>query len=173
MKTTETEELILQFKPFADKCAWEIKRKIPNRISLESLQSAAYLGLIEAAHRFDPLQGNFCTYARPRIIGSIKDYLRELQWGGRYSEISIVSLDAPSPDGNILADNICDYRGNNEEFFAHASKDLTALERKVILLYYREGLNLEEIGLEIGVKKARISQIMGNSKERIRKRLAS
>lgn len=43
----------------------------------DELQSAAYMGLVEAAMTFDPSRKvNFATYARHRIRGAIRDYRR-------------------------------------------------------------------------------------------------
>jgi len=51
----------------------------------EELESTAHLALVEAAQAFDPSIGvNFATYARYRICGALRDFLRrKLGAGGR------------------------------------------------------------------------------------------
>jgi RNA polymerase sigma factor (sigma-70 family) len=48
-------------------------------IAVDELVQEGAVGLLEAAQRFDPDRGvKFATFARPRIMGAIKDYLRRL-----------------------------------------------------------------------------------------------
>ena len=54
MTTIETNALIEQYMPLADKLAIAKFYKTPKHISLEELKSAAYLGLVEAANRITP-----------------------------------------------------------------------------------------------------------------------
>lgn len=78
-----TNELITDNLFFADILAAKFKKRL-SFTSYEELQSAAYLGLVEAANKFDPSRSNgFRSFARFRIIGAIKDYLREISWGSR------------------------------------------------------------------------------------------
>src|SRR4051812_47322536 len=66
--------------------------RLPRRFSLEELQAAAYLGLVEAARRFDEGQRvSFTTFAYPRVFGAIMDYVRECGRG-------TVSLDQATDD---------------------------------------------------------------------------
>jgi len=78
-----TEKLITENLLFADAQAAIFKRKLPF-VGYDEFQSAAYLGLVEAANRFDPSRDtSFKSFAYVRIIGAIKDYLREISWGSR------------------------------------------------------------------------------------------
>ena len=48
-------------------------------IELEDLVQEGFLGLAEAANRYEPARGvKFATFAHSRITGAIKDYLRRL-----------------------------------------------------------------------------------------------
>ena len=56
----------------------------------DELRAEAYAALVEAAQAFDPDRGvDFPVYARPRILGAIRDYRRFLfhaNWKGRNAE---------------------------------------------------------------------------------------
>ncbi|OQX20588.1 MAG: RNA polymerase subunit sigma [Desulfobulbaceae bacterium A2] len=57
---------------------------VPSFMSRDDMQSAAMLGLIEAANKFDPSKGFlFKTFAEHRIRGAILDEMRKLDWFSR------------------------------------------------------------------------------------------
>jgi RNA polymerase sigma factor for flagellar operon FliA len=61
------------------KVASNTKDSLPKRVELRDIMQAGMLGLIQAAQSFDKNQGVlFITYAKHRIRGAIKDFLREL-----------------------------------------------------------------------------------------------
>ncbi len=50
-------------------------------ILLDDLQQVAFLGLVKAAHGFDPgLEKDFLSYAVPTIRGEVKRHFRDLGW---------------------------------------------------------------------------------------------
>lgn len=82
-------ELIISNINFADIIAAKKKRQISS-INYEELQAAAYLGLVEAAHRYDQKKNAcFQAFAFFRINGAIRDYLRELSWGSRRKPVKM------------------------------------------------------------------------------------
>lgn len=90
MKTTD--KLIIENMFFAEMLAAKIKKKIKN-FSYEELKSAAYLGLVESANKYDSLKNSsFRAFAYSRINGAIKDYLREMSWGSRRNPFNILYL---------------------------------------------------------------------------------
>src|SRR4051812_1699576 len=91
---TITQSLVEQYIPLANKLACRRKKDLPRFVDIEELKSAAYLGLVEAASRYDPKVGViFSTFAYPRIFGAIQDYLREQSWFGRNHMTPVLSLD--------------------------------------------------------------------------------
>ena len=79
----ERNSLIVENISLANKIAKSKKRKL-SHISYDELQAAAYLGLVEAAHKYRPEENDcFAAFAVWRIIGAVRDYLRELSWGSR------------------------------------------------------------------------------------------
>lgn len=77
------ENLVLSHLNLARKFA-SIKKKTCSFIAYDELESAAFLGLTEAAIKYDSkISDNFAAFAGIRIVGAIQDYLRELSWGSR------------------------------------------------------------------------------------------
>jgi len=127
----ERNDLVTNYLPLADKLAWKKNRVTPKSISIDELKSAAYLGLVDAANKFKKDKGSFGKYASFRIIGEIKDYLREL---GRFSMISLdAGKDEESSFSSIFASP---EETNPQEFFEEATKNLNALGKKIIKNYF-------------------------------------
>jgi RNA polymerase sigma factor for flagellar operon FliA len=74
--TLSRSDLIVQHMDLAKRIAGRMARQVPAGLG-EDLQSAALLGLVEAAGRFDPALGRpFAPFAAQRIRGAILDELR-------------------------------------------------------------------------------------------------
>jgi len=87
-----TNNLIIENIHLADILAAKFKKQF-FLVSYDELQSAAYLGLVEAANKFRLDQkASFKSFARFRIIGAMRDYLREIRWGSRRRPISVATL---------------------------------------------------------------------------------
>lgn len=57
---------------------------LPSHVDRSDLESAGYLGLVDAAAKYDPLKHiQFKSYAQFRIRGAILDSLRSTDWGPR------------------------------------------------------------------------------------------
>ncbi|MCG8422266.1 MAG: FliA/WhiG family RNA polymerase sigma factor [Proteobacteria bacterium] len=70
-------ELIRNHIDMARRLARKIARRVPRSVRCDELESAAMLGLTEAASRFDPTRGEpFVAYAAKRIRGAVLDELR-------------------------------------------------------------------------------------------------
>jgi RNA polymerase sigma factor for flagellar operon FliA len=76
------DKLILDHLTWAQKIATKRIGKLPRRISYDDIESAALMGLVDAANRYDESKGvPFTAYAFHRINGAIFDFLREfLSW---------------------------------------------------------------------------------------------
>jgi len=85
-------KLITENIVFADSQAALFKKKLPF-VNYDEFQSAAYLGLVEAANSFDPDRNvSFRSFAYARIVGAMKDYLREISWGSRRFAFTAIPL---------------------------------------------------------------------------------
>jgi RNA polymerase sigma factor for flagellar operon FliA len=163
---SERHELILNFMPLANKLAWEKKRELPRSVDIDELKSAAYMGLVKAANRFDPkCNVPFPAYARWRIRGEILDYLRELRWDK--------SAKVQNADQEVLEILYSTHDVSyTEEFFGKVTKSLSAIGQKVVILYYVQERTLKEIGTLLGLSESRISQILSQSRSEIKRRFS-
>lgn len=78
------DELIVSHLPLVKYLVGRIAAQLPPHVDQEDLTSAAIIGLITAAERFDPTRGVlFKTFAESRIRGTIMDELRAQDWLSR------------------------------------------------------------------------------------------
>jgi len=71
------DELILEHLSLVRHVIGKLLAQLPPGVDVENLESAGTLGLVEAAHNFDPGRGaQFKTFAYPRIRGAVIDELR-------------------------------------------------------------------------------------------------
>ena len=72
------------YLPMVRAVARRIHRTLPRHIELDDIISAGYLGLVDAAQKFEhSRQTQFRSYAEFRVRGAILDSLRELDGGTR------------------------------------------------------------------------------------------
>lgn len=129
-------------------------------VSYDEIEAAAYMGLVEAAGRYDAaLSDNFRAYAYPRITGAICDFLRELQWGTRSTPVRT----------EVLAD-LCGKEGatGGVELFDKVTFGLTTANKTAMRLYYVEDKKIREIAQEMGVHESRVSQVLTESRSRLK-----
>jgi len=105
----ERDELIYKHMELAKRIALHKSKSVPRSVQPDDLISAAFLGLVCAANRFNGCRDSFKSYAIIKIQGAIIDYLRETSWGARGHYFTPVSLDKTLNDsGFCLADSIED-----------------------------------------------------------------
>lgn len=157
LTTVDRNTLVLAHIPLAEKIAKWKKKKL-SHVSLDELKSAAYMGLVEAASRYVPEKNDrFEAYASLRVLGAVRDYLRELAWGSRAKPLKageVEDLPAKTPA-----------RG---DFFEGEMGTLPAVNKRVLRGYYVEEKKIREMADEMGVHQSRISQILSDSRSRLR-----
>lgn len=160
--TLEDRNLLITENLFlADKIAKSKKRKL-SHISYEELQSAAYLGLVEAAQNYHPDENDcFAAFAVWRIIGAVRDYLRELSWGSRSTPRNVVPIETCEDELCTKEDSI------DVEFFEDFIKHLPASNKTVMRLYYLEAKKIAEIAEIFGCHQSRISQLLSDSRNKL------
>ena len=151
---TTTDQMVIDHLRLAKSIAARRKRKIPPCVTLEELQSAAYMGLVDASKRYDGSQA-FATFAAPRIEGAITDYLRELRWGSRRSPVQ----------AKELTDTGKEAEGFND-LFEVVGKTANSRVRNILKWHFVEGETQTEIATKLGVTRACVNQtIKGFAKD--------
>lgn len=157
MTIIEQNLLVINHIALAEKIAKSKKRKL-SHVSYEELKSAAYLGLVEAAKNYNPEENDcFSAYAVWRIIGAVRDYLRELSWGSRSNPIKMEIISYK--DCDIQVDELPQY-----DTFDNIIKLLPSVNKMVLKLYYQENKKIKDIAQDLNVHQSRVSQILSNSR---------
>jgi RNA polymerase sigma factor (sigma-70 family) len=156
------EHLVLSYLSLADALAWK-KKRILASISFDELQAAAYFGLCTAAKKYNPKISQFPFYAKIKIEGAIIDFIREIR--GRTHRT--LSLDTETPDGQSLKDNLYQRR-EITEILAEITENLSEDYKKIVFMYYLEGLSLKEISVKLGVVESRVCQILNKCRKQMR-----
>jgi RNA polymerase sigma factor FliA len=80
----EVNQLIEDNLPLVKHIVYQVGVRFPRHVDREELQRAGMLGLVQAAHRYDPAQGvPFTRFAAQRIQGAILDTVRSTDWAPR------------------------------------------------------------------------------------------
>lgn len=80
----DRERMIEANMPLVNFLVERMKTQVPAFVSRDDLRSAAMVGLIDAASRFDPKRGVlFKTFAERRVRGAIFDEVRRMDWFSR------------------------------------------------------------------------------------------
>lgn len=77
-------QLIRENMPLVELVVQRMVPQVPSFMTKEDMISAAMVGLIDAANKFDPIKGvKFRTFAEYRVRGAILDEMRKLDWFSR------------------------------------------------------------------------------------------
>lgn len=164
--TDEQRGLASRYLPMAESLAKACRTQ--QRIEREELRSAAYMALVQAARNFDPgRKVNFATFARHRIRGALRDYLRSVMsesWRnqsemrsvrhcfGRESERygRMHGLSAEKPIGTEIEsiDDVESWLGRLPRTHALACR-----------LIYLSGKNQDEVAAMLGCSRSNLSRI--------------
>jgi RNA polymerase sigma factor for flagellar operon FliA len=88
-------ELIEKYRYKVRAIAIKLARELPASVDADDLFSMGFLGLMDAAEKFDPRRGaKFDTYAEFRIRGAIIDELRKQDWVPRSARDRMDALHA-------------------------------------------------------------------------------
>lgn len=160
--TQERHALIMDHVSLAEKIAKSRKKKL-SQVSYDELKSAAYLGLVEAANHYNPQENDcFAAYAVWRIIGAVRDYLREISWGPRSKPVKMAEVFVY--EEHLFDQQIMDKTG----FFEEVIRQLPTVNKTVLKLYYQEGMRIKDIASDMSVHQSRVSQILSDSRSRLR-----
>jgi len=80
----EREKMIENHLPLVEFLVDRMMTQVPSFVGRDDIRSAAMMGLLDAANRFDPRRGVlFKTFAERRIRGAVFDEVRRMDWFSR------------------------------------------------------------------------------------------
>lgn len=153
----------------------------------EDLVAWGIVGLVQAARRYRGDRGaSFGAYAAQRVRGQILDALRERDPLTRSARRAFRAAQrtgedcgsaANPPYVEVSLDRIGDvaevhrapeHRDERWPLVASALRDLTPLERRVLVLSYGRGLTLREIGSEVGLSESGVCRLRARALAHVR-----
>jgi RNA polymerase sigma factor for flagellar operon FliA len=172
-----------------------ILRRVPGHILVDDLIAAGLSGLWDAIRRCGNLpEEHFQRYAGVRIRGAVYDELRAQDWLPRRMRAAVTQRsqgDDKPKVGVVFFDDLGDGDQshmsdaepalNGEEFLAAKAfgqrlvdslEKLPARERRIILGHHLQGLKLRDLGAELKVTDARVSQLHGRAMRRLKAMMA-
>ena len=169
------EDLIEAYRPYVSRVVARMGIPSTSVQGRDDLVSAGVVGLIDAVDRYDPSRGvPFEAFAVTRIRGAIIDELRRLDGRGRlfWRRVRVGEADADELPAALSLDRLVEAGAEpaadatepllEEDLrndVQYALMTLTIRERNVITRYYDGERTLREIGREMGVSEARVSQL--------------
>lgn len=189
------EERILSLQHSVHVIALAVARTLPRTVRLEDLESAGWLGAIDAVDRWDPRTAELMTFAKWRIRGAIIDSLRLIDPLSRYarakhklaekearekdeplphSPVRLISIEEIDPAQRWMTAGEEPARRQTEARMTLASimarsQPLTTNESIVIMRHEGHDEKLKAIGMDLGVKESRASQIRAKGLRKLRK----
>lgn len=167
------DELVREYMPYARIVAKRIIPRLPPFIEKEDLFSAAYVGLWQAAQRYDPSKNTcFRSYSHLRIRGSILSWLRRQQ---KHHGTSQLDLKAAANDKTCakyttasfdLVDDI-DYTQVRKEV-RRAIAALPEGVRKVVQMRSLAGQTSEQAARVLKVPEVQVNQVQKAAIETLR-----
>ncbi|HEU5075539.1 MAG TPA: sigma-70 family RNA polymerase sigma factor [Polyangiaceae bacterium] len=191
----DVDYLLQRHTPMVKKIVGGILRRVPGHILVDDLVAAGLSGLWDAIRRCGDLpEEHFQRYAGVRIRGAVYDELRAQDWLPRRMRAAVTQRsqgeDRPKV-GVVFFDDLGEgdqsHMGdaepalNGEEFLAakafgerlvEALERLPARERRIILGHHLQGLKLRDLGAELKVTDARVSQLHGRAMRRLKAMMA-
>jgi RNA polymerase sigma factor FliA len=171
--------LALHYLPIVQRVSRRLQAQMPPS-HRDELYGFGVLGLLDAIEKFDPSLGyRFETYSYTRVMGAMKDGLRQFDWlprsakkstRGIVHQIRCVDFKSRSLEGVSLEDSVADpnwraalevleIEADHAEVVDAVASALTERERHVIVEYYYRRRTLADIGAELGLTESRISQV--------------
>ncbi|MFE6649933.1 sigma-70 family RNA polymerase sigma factor [Nocardioides sp. NPDC057772] len=164
----QQEDLVVRHLPVARSLA---ARYSGRGVEVDDLRQAARMGLVKAARRYEPSQGEFLSYAVPMAKGEMRRCFRDLSRSVR-----------PVPGQNDEDGSLVEQVGEIDPGFDHAEarvmvdaalRGLDETELLVLRLRYADGLTQAEIGEKIGATQAQVSRTLARILRRMRVAVAA
>jgi RNA polymerase sigma factor (sigma-70 family) len=177
--TAAQSDLAERYVPLAKSLAKHLKYAFPD--FADDIESAALFGLVEAAQSFEAPRGvKFATFARYRIIGALRDALRELVTAGFRDDVvgapSVGSLwPGDEENGRVLLSAPVRPVGqafDSTDFVEWCLDQLPERHRAACREIYLGGKTQGEAAAALGCSKSRLSYLHKESLEIVNDSLA-
>lgn len=155
----DIQNLVEVHRSYAQALAAQILRGLPSRVDRSEVNSAAELGLVEAASCYDSRRGvQFKTFAYYRIRGAVYDCLRKMNWATGAARRQLVADRGTN-------DYLRDYTEASMPATdaAAAGRELERITGSVVCSYL---LSLESLKQEIPATQETAEQKMQGDQER-------
>lgn len=172
------------YVPLVKAAAYQLWKRRPF-LEREDLEGDGFVGLMRAAQSYDASKGaSFKTYAWFRIVGAIRDGIRQQQATTGYHRkrgrvARLVDLDEVISDhtedtfGDFLADPRVDIEGDLLAKEKHAALDTAPLStrERVVLKASLGGMALPALGEYYGICESRASQLRASAIRKVQAQL--
>lgn len=163
----EQEDLVVRHLPVARSLA---ARYAGRGIEAEDLRQAARMGLVKAASRYEPSQGEFLSYAVPVARGEIRHCFRDLARSVRSQRLE----DGEDPFAEQLGEPDPGFdRVEARVVVGEAIGSLGRTDRMILQLRFVDDLTQAEIGERIGATQAQVSRSLARIIRRMRVTVAA
>ncbi len=175
-------QLVESYLPLVRAIARMVARRLPSTVDRGDLIGDGMVGLMEAAHRFDPHRGvGFSAYAGYRIRGAIYDGLRARDFLPRAARRALRATGGPPPvqlveleQAAMLPDDADDPEALalEADLRARVWRGLLALpprDREVLTLRFVRGLSVRGAAVAMGLSVTRVLEIQRRAQHRLRR----
>jgi RNA polymerase sigma factor (sigma-70 family) len=165
------DQLIESHTDLVAKIARNIAMRLPRSFDFEDLRGCGYIGLVQAADRWDATRGvPFAYYAARRIRGEILENVRRRHWtANTMYEMTPEVLEIPGATAESVEAPID--IGKRRKVLAAAKGGLNAEERATFEVYFERGGKLTDIGERFGVSQNKSSEMLQQVKRSMRREL--
>lgn len=150
-----------EYLPYVRSIAKKYCRRLPRHVEFDDIYSSGVLGLVRAVNRFDASKNiPFAAYAQLLIRGAITDSLRQQDWAPRHLRArakrtgETLQCFVPMPEEFELPVKHEDALG--KLIIRQAIDRLDDRARRVVHMYYFEGLLMTEIAERIGTTSGNV-----------------
>ena len=177
------------FKGLVEKWVRNYLSRLPANVDYDDLMQAGLFGLIQAAKRFDESRGvPFESFCVPRIIGSIQDELRNMNWlprkngntGNGVRKLSLYFERDLYEKRSLGLNELRDEKSNIESLLEKIHRDdLMAIIRKNlshqewIILYesYIKGMTLKQVARRLSISPSHLCLLRHRIIDKLRKKM--
>ncbi len=155
---------VTQYSGLVNKIAWQVLQGKPLTVSYADLVGYGWIGLLEAAQRFDPTRGlAFTTFAWSRVRGAMLDGISKMHhsdWQTSHIE------DLPAAD--VSDDNAAQREMSDAIAGRQFTRRLNQRDLELTTLF-ANAPTLSELVPVMGLSKARVSRIRIELVDRLRR----